>query len=191
MSKYEQGWQQAREQLKAKSQKRSLLRRFARWFWGTRTKEELKKDLGTGLCLMALAHIVFFTSLAIFGMGCALLQTPVAGKVATQVREHHTLRGVVKVAQMGLDCEKQEDLLKRVISDMFVEQGLPSPDKIELRPLSGSSLCGIAQGMADPIGTPELGARDMAKAEVLLYWSGITESELKDAAKLLASLSPL
>lgn len=75
---HEQGWKQAREQLKAKSQKKSRLVRFAQWLWGTRTKEEIKKDLKTGLCLIALAHIVLFTGLAIFGTGCASVPLPAA-----------------------------------------------------------------------------------------------------------------
>lgn len=186
---YNQGWRKAREQLKTRQ--RSLWSRLVKWFKGTRTKAEVKKDLGTGLCLLALAHITLFTLLAIFGTGCASLQMPSAGQATAQARDHYTLKGVVKVAQMGLDCEKQEELLKRILSDVFVEQGLPAPDKIELQPLSGSSLCGIAQGMGDELGTPELGARNTAKAEVMLYWSAIFESELNLAAKLLASLSPL
>jgi len=98
---------------------------------------------------------------------------------------------VVKVSQMGMSCLNQDKLLKRIISDMFVGQGLPAPDKIDLRPLPGSALCGLAQGMGDELGTPELGARNAAKAEVTLYWSAILGSEVKNAAKLLASLSPL
>lgn len=133
----------------------------------------------TLFCIIVLA----FVSL----LGCASVQTP----AAIEAKMPAAVSTTVRVAQMGLDCVKQDNLLKRILRDTLVAQRSPAPDKIELRPLSGSSLCGIAQGMANEFGTPELGGRNLAIAEVSVYWGAITYSELQRAHAVLAAMRPI
>lgn len=150
-------------------------------------REELKDRLWRAAELAAFAA---FIALFLFAMmGCA-------GRLAVekplyQVRMHETIRGLVQVANMGADCEEQDAFMKRIISDALVTAGAPSPDKLDIRPLSGSSLCGPAQGVADPIGTPDYGAWGRARAEVAAYWSGITYAELQRAHTILMAMRPI
>lgn len=173
MSKYDQGWKRARRNLCE----------------ANRLREEVKADTKLGLGLLALGTIVYIVLLAIFGTGCATT-APLATKTAS-VGGHQTIHGLVRVGQMGVECEEQDALLKRVISDAIVSAGAPAPDKLGIRPLAGSSLCGVEQGVADPIGTPELGARYLAVAEVTAYWSSIGYAELQQAHAALRSLAPV
>ncbi len=139
-------------------------------------------------CLVVLA---IFVGIVLFSAaGCATTHVAVKGELV-EIRSQETLRGLVRVAQMNADCDEQEAFMKRVLSDAFVAQGLSAPDAIEVKPLSGSSLCGMAQGVADPIGTPELGARDLAVAEATLYWSAIGYADLRKAQAVLSAMRPV
>lgn len=195
-SQYDQGWRQVRADLKRNSfwnEFARLSRPVRRFFFPVRSREEFRKDLGVGACLIALSLVILMTLLALFGTGCASLPEAQTGPAPKQLEaaDQATLRGLVQVAQMGRDCTKQDRLLKRIISDMFVSADVPAPDQIEVRPLSGSSLCGISQGEADELGTPIPGARNIARAEVKLYWSLLYESQLRRAQRALALMAPL
>lgn len=166
-SKYEQGWRQARVQLKS----------GRRW--------RLVKTVA------AIVLAIVFAGAMVVGLaGCAT--QPIAVKApVVQVADHQTISGLVRVAQMGADCSSEQEALKRVLADVFVGQGLPRPSIVDVRPLAGSSYCGFAQGMADPIGTPELGARNTAVAEVTAYWSAIGYTDLRKAQAVLTAMRPL
>lgn len=135
------------------------------------------------------AFAAFIAMFLLALMGCAgrlAVESPLVG-----VRTQETIHGMVQVAQMNADCDEQEAFLKRVISDAMVQQGAPSPDKLDIRPLSGSSLCGWVQGTAQEVIMLELGARNRAQAEVMAYWSGITHSELQKAHAVLTAMRPI
>lgn len=180
MSRYTQGWQQVRDAMKRKEWWREYRRQ-------SKTRS-LKRLIVKALGLTLLA---FITGAMLFGlMGCATSVIVEKGPLV-EIADKATLRGLVQVAQMGNDCTEQETLMKRAISDMFVGADVPAPDKIEIRALAGSSLCGLEQGMADPVGIPDPGARNVAKAEVALYWSLLYESQLRRANRVLTLMAPL
>lgn len=147
---------------------------------------EKKVAKQAGVLCVALLTVIVGMALAL--AGCAT--TPIKGSSA-QVGDHQTISGLVRVAQMNVECDGQETLLKSVISDAMVSAGAPMPDKITIRALSGSSLCGVAQGMGDELGTPDLGARYLVVAEVVLYWSNIDHDELQKAYAVLTAMRPI
>ncbi|MBU4421676.1 hypothetical protein KKB41_01790 [Patescibacteria group bacterium] len=90
----------------------------------------------------------------------------------------------IRVAQMGLDCKSQARVMREATEEILASESLPKP-RIRLEALSGSSLCGYVQGMAELIANPQLGARGSAKAHLTVYWSSITYPELRRAQTVL------
>jgi len=154
-----------------------------------RTRSEFVHDLKIGGLGVILAHIILVVMLAIFASGCAT--TSAQQSAIEQIRTQETLHGLVKVSQMGNDCTDQMQYLRDIIKEVYFRSGLPEPAIVKLTPLSGSSICGVAQGMANLVAMPEFGGRNTAVAEVELYWSSITERELLYASAILASMRPL
>jgi len=155
---YEQGWQKVRRQLQQQMA------------W-----ERQAKRVGAILCALALAGIV---GMVMFSLaGCATTAISAKPVATSEIRMPAAISGLIQVGQMGLDCENEVVALKSILQGTFKENGSVPPSLVKIRVLSGSSLCGVGQGIADPFGTPELGAWHTARAEVSLYWSGLTESE--------------
>lgn len=183
--KYEQGWAEIHDE---NLRKTNILRRIGSWLWRpVRTRAQLKQDLGKALCLLVLGFIAYVLVLGL--AGCA-------GRIAVEqplheVSDHQTLRGLVAVSQMGSDCAKQEELIVQTVRQMFITDGLPAPTLVSVRPLSGSSLCGVRKWSAEEIGDPGTArAYSAAKAEVVAYWQAITFSELQRAEGVLKTLAP-
>lgn len=168
MGKYAKGW----------AELRAAARRRTRW-----------QKIVAAIVITAYAAAVGYL---LFLLAACATSAPLAEKQPlVELSQPATLVSVVQVAQMGFDCTEQSSLLKRVLRDSFVTQGLPAPRIVDVRPLSGSSLCGLSQGEGDELGTPEPGARNLARATVSLYWSDITYSNLRKAQAVLAAMRPL
>jgi hypothetical protein len=150
-------------------------------------RRQLIDWLTTGLGLALLGFISLVTLLALCG-GCATIPTATTSGSPAELGQPITISGLVQVGQMGMECTSQDRALKRILRDVLTSQGAPAPQKIAVKALPGASLCGLAQGMSNELGTPELGARYMARAEVSLYWSDITERDLRMAQKAFALL---
>lgn len=156
----------------------------------TRTRKEFIRDLWIGGIGVIFAHLIFIVMilLAVFIGGCAttMAQQP------EQIRTQETLRGLVRIGQMGMDCAESESALlqKELVKSYFVSQGLPGPSIVKLMPLAGSSFCGFAQGTASEATMLALGSRNIVVAEAEVFWEGITEKELLRAHTLLASMRP-
>jgi hypothetical protein len=116
---------------------------------------------------------------------CACAGTLAEKGPLVEIGQPITTSALVQIGQMGLDCNSQETSIILIVRDMIKQKGAPQPKHIEIKMLAGSSLCGLAQGAANELGTPELGARNLARAEITLYWSNITESELELAKQAL------
>ncbi len=150
-----------------------------------RRRNALKRRLGKivcGIVLLALAGTV------VYGLaGCATTPLAIANPLE-ELKQPIVLSDLVQVAQMGVECKSksEENEVKRIIRETMSASGALTPDTIKIRLLSGSSLCGPAQGMAESVKMPELGAYSTARAEVSLSWKGgIAESELEKAKRAL------
>jgi len=169
MTRYNQGWRENRQR---------------------RNRSELAEDLKTDAMLFVLAHICLFTMLGLFG--CAgvsnsrlAVELPLEANPAPEVGMPASISLNIRVAQMGLDCKSQRRVLKEAFEQMLEGEGIEKPHIFQLEPFSGSSLCGFSQGVADMIANPQLGARHKAKARLTVYWSAITEGELRRAHTVL------
>lgn len=197
MSKYDEGCKQNARVLVFPSEEVAAARK-EREEKERRAREELEKAEKNAAkakrerCINALidigiiAVIVGMTLYAMFATGCAVV--PLAEKSPlVELKQPVALSGLVQIAQMGTECKtsSEEEEVQSIIRDFFSKQGALVPDMVELRLLSGSSLCGPAQGLAEPVKMPGLGAYNTARAEAKLYWKGgITESELDRAEQV-------
>lgn len=138
----------------------------------------------------AIAIIFLTLSLTLFVNGCATTETARRADEPIHTQEA-TLRGLVRIGQMGGDCSDQESFFRKSLKDIFWNNGLPEPAIVKLALLSGSSVCGFAQGTASEITMFSLGARNIAVAEVELFWPAITGEGFLRANTLFLSLRPL
>lgn len=129
--------------------------------------------------------IVVVAGMAVIALsGCAT--TLVKKGTLVELKQPLVLSGLVQVAQMGTECRNgsEEREVARIVRETMAANGALAPDIIKIRLLSGSSLCGPAQGVADVVGTPDYGAYSTARAQVSLYWKGgITEGEFARAER--------
>jgi hypothetical protein len=175
MKKYEQVWYQ-----------------MSKWFAANRSQEELREDVRQGGLLIILGTMAFLALLAFSG-GCMTAATTSVEAVQTapELVTSHTERGLVQIAQMGDDCVSQERMIKRIVSDLLVTVGAPSPDTIEVEFLSGSSLCdGTGTVTEDERMNPFIGANNVARAKITLRWSVISRESILSAKKILADMAP-
>lgn len=147
--------------------------------WWRGTSQEFKNKVDSRAFLVI---VLVFTAalLAVAASGCATTPLAEKGKLE-ELKQPVTISGLIQVGQMGTECRtsSEEDEVRRIIREFIAAKGALVPDTVKLRLLSGSSLCGPAQGVTDPIGTPDYGAYSMARAEASLYWKGgIGKNEL-------------
>ncbi|PIR67158.1 MAG: hypothetical protein COU51_00140 [Parcubacteria group bacterium CG10_big_fil_rev_8_21_14_0_10_36_14] len=168
--KYNQGWNENRRR---------------------RTRNEFLEDMKFATKLLVLAHLWFLVALGIFGCAGAnngsrlASELPLIVSPASEIGMPASLSLNIHVMQMGLDCKSQVRVMREATEDILASESLPKPRTFRLEPLSGSSLCGLSQSVVEPIGNPQFGARQSAKAHLTVYWSSITYPELRRAQTVL------
>lgn len=168
--KYDQGWQENRRHPRGH----------------LRTRRELLEDMKEVLILSFLAYVLI---LGLLG-GCAGTRLAVEQPLQ-ELRGAQTIRGMVRVAQMGSDCTEQKEFIEQTVRGLLIADGLPAPSIMTVRSAPGSSLCGVRTWDAYEISSPGVArAYGAAEAEVVAYWQAITRSEIRRAEKMFASLSP-
>ena len=167
-------------------------KKMTRYNQGWRRNQQEGLELDAGLKARTVAYvallcvIILITLLGTFGCAGAnssrlATELPLETSKVSEVGMPASVSLNIRVAQMGLDCQSQTRVMRLAVEQMLEGEGIAKPSIFQLEPLAGSSLCGLAQGMAELVRMPELGARNKAKARLTIYWPAITEADLRRA----------
>jgi len=144
-------------------------------------------SLGLMIIIVLLAGILI---LNLAGCASAPALAPVSVLQKVETMSSGAVYGTVRVGQSGLDCLSQDEMLKDILKNVLISQNLPEPQDIEVKAVEGSSLCGLARGETDELGTPGQGMSHLIMADVAVSWDKISTSQLKTALNVLNSMRP-